>query len=148
MKKMSRWNFARAARKTRGSRWLMWAVVFGLLIWWWIVINQQTEDEIAPEDLQIRPSTPARTPVSSKQDDLRRIEGIGPKTQNLLREAGITSFDNLASSDMTKLESILRKARLYMINPSTWPEQARLAAAGEWEALAELQAQLRGGKRQ
>jgi len=148
MKKIARWNVTRAARKTRGSRWFIWAVVFGLLIWWWIVINQQTEDEIAPEDLQIRPAPPVRTPASSKQDDLKRIEGIGPKTQNILREAGLTTFDSLASADLTKLESILRKARLYMINPSTWPEQARLAAAGDWEALAKFQAQLRGGKRQ
>jgi predicted flap endonuclease-1-like 5' DNA nuclease len=148
MKKIARWNVTRAGRKTRRSQWLMWAVVFGLLIWWWIAVNQQTEDEIAPEDLQIRPSPPARTPVSSKQDDLKRIEGIGPKTQNLLNEAGITTFAKLASADLTKLESILRKARLYMIDPSTWLEQAQLAAAGEWEALAELQAQLRGGRRQ
>jgi predicted flap endonuclease-1-like 5' DNA nuclease len=123
-------------------------VIFGLLIWWWLVVDRETVDEIAPEHLQTRsPPPPARPPVSPKKDDLKRIEGIGPKIQNLLQEVGITTFAQLASADLKELEAILRGARLYMTNPSTWPEQARLAAAGQWEALTELQAQLRGGRK-
>ena len=34
-----------------------------------------------------------------------------------------------------------------MIDPSTWPEQASLAAAGEWDALQALQDELKGGRR-
>jgi hypothetical protein len=34
-----------------------------------------------------------------------------------------------------------------MINADTWPEQAKLAASGEWEALEKLQDELKGGKR-
>jgi predicted flap endonuclease-1-like 5' DNA nuclease len=148
MIKKAQWKLALAARKTRSSQWLMWAVIFGLLIWWWLVVDRETVDEIAPEHLQTRsPPPPARPPVSPKKDDLKRIEGIGPKIQNLLQEVGITTFAQLASADLKELEAILRGARLYMTNPSTWPEQARLAAAGQWEALTELQAQLRGGRK-
>jgi hypothetical protein len=32
-----------------------------------------------------------------------------------------------------------------MMNPASWPQQAKLAAAGEWEALQEFQEALKGG---
>jgi predicted flap endonuclease-1-like 5' DNA nuclease len=136
-----------AAGKSRGTRWLIWAVMLALVVWWWLVVNQESEDEIAPARLQTHPPAPVKPPVLPRQDDLKRIEGVGPKIQGLLQEAGIATFAKLADADVAYLETILRGARLYMANPATWPEQARLAASGQWEALAEMQAQLRGGRK-
>jgi predicted flap endonuclease-1-like 5' DNA nuclease len=80
-------------------------------------------------------------------DDLTRIEGIGPKIARLLQEAGIVSFTQLASTDAKDLQKILAKAKLKYIDPATWPEQATLAARGDWEALDALQEILKGGRR-
>ena len=78
---------------------------------------------------------------------IEKIEGIGPKVSSLLNEAGIFTFAQLAGAELPKLESILDAAKLQMMNPATWAEQARLAAAGDWETLDKLQDDLKGGKR-
>jgi hypothetical protein len=36
---------------------------------------------------------------------------------------------------------------LRLADPTTWPEQAGIAAKGDWEALEQLQAMLKGGRR-
>jgi len=83
-----------------------------------------------------------------KKDDLRKIEGIGPKISGLLVEAGIDTFAKLAKAKITKLKSILEKAgpRYQMHNPGTWPKQSKLAASDKWDELTKLQDKLSGGK--
>jgi predicted flap endonuclease-1-like 5' DNA nuclease len=83
-------------------------------------------------------------------DDLKRIEGIGPKIAGVLQEAGITTYAQLADAEVSGLEQILGEADprlLRLAKPATWPEQAALAAAGEWDALQALQSGLKGGRR-
>ena len=82
-----------------------------------------------------------------KPDDLKRIEGIGPKISKLLNEAGITTFSQLAASSVSQLDQIVREAGISIADPGTWPEQANLAAAGDWEVLRDLQDRLKGGRR-
>lgn len=87
--------------------------------------------------------------AQAKPDDLKVIEGIGPKIAGLLNAAGITTFAQLAETEVSRLEAILREADLSNIaKPDTWPEQARLAAAGDWEAFKTLTDQLKGGRRE
>lgn len=90
---------------------------------------------------------PAAT--TAPPDNLKRIEGIGPKISTLLNSAGITTFAELAETDVRRLHQILEEAgpRYQLANPETWPEQARLAAGGDWTALNALQEELRGGRR-
>jgi predicted flap endonuclease-1-like 5' DNA nuclease len=93
---------------------------------------------------------PAAAPaleVKHELDDLKRIEGVGPKISGVLRSAGIVSFDQLASTDVAQLREILTQAGIRLADPATWPEQADLAAADDWEALARLQDELVGGRR-
>ncbi len=78
---------------------------------------------------------------------LERIEGIGPKVASLLNEAGIRTFAQLAEADVERLSQILQENRLNFINPSTWPEQARLAADGRWQELEALHNELKAGRR-
>ena len=84
--------------------------------------------------------------IHTGPDDLIQIEGIGPKTTKVLADAGITNFDQLAATDVAKLEQILEAADLRLAKPGSWPAQAQLAAAGHWEALTKLQDSLKGGQ--
>ena len=83
----------------------------------------------------------------AKPDDLKKIEGIGPKISELLTAAGIPTFEALANSDFDTLRAILDDAgnRYKIANPTTWPKQARLAADGKWDELKELQDRINGG---
>ncbi|MFT4033307.1 MAG: DUF4332 domain-containing protein [Siphonobacter sp.] len=82
-------------------------------------------------------------------DDLKKIEGIGPKIEQLLNEAGITTYAQLASSEPAHITSILRAAgtRYQIHDPGTWPAQAKLARDGRWEELKTWQDELNKGKK-
>lgn len=80
-------------------------------------------------------------------DDLELVEGIGPKAAAILQAAGITTFAQLATTDVARLREILAAAKLRLLDPATWPEQAKLAAAGDWAGFEALQQELRGGRR-
>ena len=83
-----------------------------------------------------------------KTDDLKIVEGIGPKIAELLQSAGIKTWKALASADEDRLRSILDEAgpNFNVHNPGTWPEQARLAEAGDWDGLKKLQDELNAGR--
>ena len=84
-----------------------------------------------------------------KPDDLKPIEGIGPKIESILQTAGIYTFAQLAATDVGRLKQILTDADLAALaDPATWPEQAKLAADGDWEALEALTEELKGGRRE
>lgn len=81
-------------------------------------------------------------------DDLKKIEGIGPKIEGILHEAGIFTFAALAAASVDHLEKVVREdAGIRIAYPDTWPEQAELATAGEWDKLETLQDNLKGGRR-
>ena len=86
---------------------------------------------------------------ATKGDDLKRIEGIGPKIAGLLNEAGIATFDQLGKAPEKKLADVLQAAgaRFRLANHKTWQEQAKLAAAGKSDELKKLQEELKGGVR-
>ena len=81
-------------------------------------------------------------------DDLTTIEGIGPKIQLMLQDEGIKTFVDLASAPVDRLNVILEAAgsRFRVHDPTTWPEQATLAAAGNWTELEALRDNLHGGR--
>lgn len=88
------------------------------------------------------------TVADLKIDDLKIVEGIGPKIEKLLNEAGINTFDDLANTSPDRIKDILTAAgsRFQMHEPSTWPEQAAYARDERWEELKVWQEQLKGGK--
>ncbi len=75
--------------------------------------------------------------ASKKGDDLKKIEGIGPKIAEHFNNAGIFTFEELANSEVSRLQEILTAAgpRYKMHNPGSWPKQARMAADGNWDEL-------------
>lgn len=82
------------------------------------------------------------------EDNLKVVEGIGPKIEGLLKEAGIRTWRTLSTTSVDRISEILTAAgpRYAIHNPSTWPNQAELAADGKWDELEELQERLNGGK--
>jgi len=84
---------------------------------------------------------------SSNPNDLKVVEGIGPKIEGLLKADGINTWSELAATDVDRLRGILNAAgsRYKLAEPRTWAQQASLAAAGDWAALKALQDDLKGG---
>lgn len=87
--------------------------------------------------------------ASAKGDDLRKIEGIGPKTAEHLNNAGITSFAALAEASVERIREVLEAAgpRYKSIDPTSWPVQARMAADGQWDELKKWQEENGGSKK-
>ena len=86
---------------------------------------------------------------ATKADDLKKIEGIGPKIASILTEAGYETFAKLSKADPEKIREILLEKggkRYAMHDPETWPKQAELAAAGKWDELKKWQDELDGGR--
>jgi predicted flap endonuclease-1-like 5' DNA nuclease len=83
------------------------------------------------------------------KENLQKIEGIGPKIEQLLYAEGIYTWDALANTTVEKIKIILQNAgpRYKMHNPQTWPEQAKMAANGQWEELKKWQDKLKGGRK-
>jgi len=93
----------------------------------------------------------ATAPKSKKTDaaeDLKKIEGIGPKVEEALHEYGVNTYADLAKESAENIKTILIAAdgNFSAQDPTTWPEQAALAAAGKWDELKEWQDKLMGGK--
>ncbi|APZ94464.1 hypothetical protein [Fuerstiella marisgermanici] len=83
-----------------------------------------------------------------KQDDLKIVEGIGPKIEELFHAANINTWQALAAAEPERLSQILKDAgpRFQMHTPDTWPHQAQLAAEGKWQELEQYQDHLDGGR--
>ena len=69
--------------------------------------------------------------TSIAKDNLKTINGIGPKMESLLNEAGITTFVQLANASQESLAAILEAAgpRYNLFDTSTWNAQALEALA-------------------
>ncbi|WKL42746.1 50S ribosomal protein L21 [Flavobacterium sp. ZE23DGlu08] len=91
----------------------------------------------------------AKAPKAAKKaDDLKIIEGVGPKAAEALVEAGITTFSKLAKTSADAVKAILEasESKLSHLDPTTWAQQAQLAADGKMDELKKLQDELNGGK--
>jgi predicted flap endonuclease-1-like 5' DNA nuclease len=137
----------------------IWVIIVLLLLvialFWW-GLNRPSYDQAPAPDTATdqhhetgddHALVQVETAVPVAPDDLKRIEGIGPKIETILHHAGILTFAQLAAAEVTYLEKVVREdAGIRIAFPATWPEQARLAAAGDWEALAKLQDELQAGR--
>jgi len=83
--------------------------------------------------------------VASNEDDLRKIEGIGPKIAETLKAADIATYASLAKMTPEKISEIIADVRGNH-KTDTWPAQAKLAADGKWDELKKWQDELDGGR--
>jgi len=95
------------------------------------------------EKMDIRSSSAVR-----KIADFTIIEGIGPKLDKVLKDAGIYSMKNLSQTPVSKLKEIVHAAgkKFNFSDPASWPLQASLAADGQMKELKKLQEELIGGR--
>jgi len=104
---------------------------------------------VAPKAEVKKAATKAKPAVkkpTGKADDLKKIEGIGPKIAETLVAAGIATYADLAKAKPAKISEIIEGVRGNHV-PDTWPQQAELAADGKWDELKALQDKLDGGKK-
>ncbi len=111
--------------------------------------------EVEPEEVATAAAPEAveevKAPAAQKVptlDDLKIVEGIGPKIEQLLNEGGISTWAELAATPIDRLKEILDAAgaRYQIHDPSTWPAQSKFAMEGQWEELKEYQDMLTGGR--
>lgn len=103
--------------------------------------------EIPAEDFQ---AVADAAPLSTGEiDNFIEIEGIGPKYNEALHNAGIHTYADLAAAAQERLAQILQNAGYTRIpaSISTWAEQAQYLAAGDRGGLKQFQDQLIGGRR-
>ncbi len=95
-----------------------------------------------PDALTLHLSNP------SDPNDLKIIEGIGSKIEQLLKAGGIHSWSELAAAPVSRLQEILDAGgdNYRIHDPVTWPKQAELAANGDWAAFKEYTDFLIGGR--
>jgi len=131
-------------------------IIVILIVAWALLRNTKTpapeihfpHEEAETVEPTAEPPAPARSvEIPAKPDDLKRLDGIGPKVNSVLNSAGITTFTQLAAVDVDKLREILTAAGLRFMDPRGWIEQAALAAEGKFDDLKELQGKLKGGRK-
>ena len=83
-----------------------------------------------------------------RENDLKIIEGIGPKIENLFHHYDIRRWKALANAPVAKCQEVLDSGgdRFKVHDPSSWPMQARMASEGRWKALARWQDEHDHGK--
>ncbi len=82
------------------------------------------------------------------ENDLKIVEGIGPKIEGLFKNAGIKTWEALAETPVEKCQEILDKAgpRYRIHTPDSWPMQSKMAFLGKWSELKKWQDEATGGK--
>jgi hypothetical protein len=122
--------------------WLLYIVLVFLflmvIVGWLVGRKEQGQLEVQHE---------AKKLEKKDVDDLVKIEGIGPKVVKVLKDIGITTYDELAHAKVDRIQKALDAAGLQMMNPKGWIAQAKLAAQGDWKGLEKLQSELKGGRK-
>ena len=113
----------------------------------------EPDSDLLPDELELAALAADDGAVASPEfkdegtvmlDNLTLIEGIGPKIQTALQTAGILTMAELSITSEERLHEIVKEAGI-SAKPSTWPEQARIAATGDMDALKAYQDTLDGG---
>jgi len=129
--------------------WLLWVVLILflliVLIGWWASNRNKAEQVEGNEDAHAASHDDSKEEISA--DDLTSLEGIGPKVSQILKDAGYTTFADLAKADPAEVDKVLDSHGLQMMDSEGWVDQAKLAAAGDLEGLAKLQDELKGGRK-
>jgi large subunit ribosomal protein L27 len=110
-------------------------------------VAEEAAAPVAVEAAEEKKAAPKKE-KAPKLDDLKIIEGVGPKIETLLKEGGINTWAELAEAPVDRLKEILDAAgpRYQIHDPSSWPAQSKFAAEGKWEELKEYQEMLIGGR--
>jgi large subunit ribosomal protein L21 len=131
----------------KGRAWFWWginiSIVLAIVVWYWLenqgkpgkektlarknrfIIQMGDRTEIDP--------IPGPAPAQKKPeqaDDLKIINGIGPRSASVLNAAGIVTFHQLAAMKPEVIKELLKTAGIRVGSVDTWPDQAARAAKG------------------
>ncbi|TAI47741.1 hypothetical protein [Flagellimonas allohymeniacidonis] len=83
-----------------------------------------------------------------KENDLKLVEGIGPKIEGLFHNFGIKTWKALSEVSTDKCQEVLNSGgdRYRIHDPASWPMQAKMAHKGQWKELAKWQDDHKAGK--
>jgi predicted flap endonuclease-1-like 5' DNA nuclease len=83
-----------------------------------------------------------------KQDDLKIVEGIGPKIEGLFHNFDIKTWKSLSEASVDKCQEVLNSGgeRYRIHDPASWPMQAKMAYEGKWKELVKWQDEHKAGK--
>ena len=83
-----------------------------------------------------------------RENDLKLVEGIGPKIEGLFHNFDIKTWKALSETSVAKCQEVLDSGgyRYTVHDPASWPMQARMAYEGKWKALARWQEEHKHGK--
>lgn len=106
----------------------------------------------APNAVKASAPAPAAikaAPAPQAEDDLTRIEGLGPKSAAALRKAGITTFAQIASMTGEELLDVVKvQGGVNVVGDATrtWPKQAQFLVDGDLEGFQKYKDHLVGGR--
>ncbi|WP_273568414.1 hypothetical protein [Maribacter halichondriae] len=83
-----------------------------------------------------------------KKDDLKVVEGIGPKIEEMFHAGGIKTWKALSETAVARCQEILDGGgeRYKVHDPASWPMQAKMCYEGKWAELAKWQDEHDHGK--
>ncbi len=94
------------------------------------------------EPIPAETATPAAP--TGKPDDLTKVRGVGKKSAQALKDAGIDSFQKLANSTDDAIRAALDAGGVRLVGEvDTWRQQAAYAARGDWAGLDQFNAEQR-----
>ncbi len=125
--------------------WLLLIMILVIVLYFLFRQGPGEEEKFESEpESSIPPEFKLSEPVIP--DDLAIIEGIGPKIKEILNAAGINKFSQLAILQPEEIKELVVAGGVRLFDPTSWPEQASLAAQGKMEELENLQEKLKGGR--
>lgn len=112
------------------------------------VVEALVAEAVVVEAAPVAEAPAPKAKKAAKGDDLKIVEGIGPKIAEAIVAAGIDTFEKLSNTSVEALKEILTAAgsQFASHDPETWPAQAKLAAEGKMDELKKWQDELNGGK--
>jgi predicted flap endonuclease-1-like 5' DNA nuclease len=114
-----------------------------------IVTEKVKDTKSDPSSMKVSNTyVPSSRQEGSVKDDLKLIEGIGPKIEEVLNNSAISTYIDLVNTDVGRLRAILDNAgsNFKSHDPETWSAQAKLASEDKWDELKKWQDELDGGK--
>jgi predicted flap endonuclease-1-like 5' DNA nuclease len=89
--------------------------------------SRQPADETEPGGSGAAPAVSSRSQIvtPAAKDDLTRIKGIGPVFAERLHEAGIDSFEAVATASPDALRNAVKAAAWQNVDPESWIDEAR-----------------------
>ena len=93
------------------------------------VATAQVPTAPAPSPEASAPTTAVSAPVATAEQDMKLLNGVGNAYAKRLKQAGITTFAQLATHTADQLQEIIKPQAWQAVNFEAWLEEARLFVA-------------------